>query len=57
MAESIGGYLRNRRTGQINPGFAQTSSYQSSQAFAQDVGSPTGRRVPNIVSAKMGRSP
>lgn len=41
MAESMGGYLRNRRAGQINPGFAQTASFESSQAFAQAVGSPT----------------
>ena len=41
MAESLAGYLRNRRAGQINPAFQQASSYQSEAAFAQAVGSLT----------------
>ena len=41
MAEALADYLHNRRAGQINPAFAQTSSYEGAEAFARAVGSPS----------------
>jgi outer membrane autotransporter protein len=40
MAESLGGYLRTRRAGTVNPSPSQYTSYQGASAFAKAVGSP-----------------
>ena len=40
LAESTGGYLRNRRAGQINPAIAQPASFDMASAFGNSLGGP-----------------